>query len=36
MRIVKLICGILITTLLSVPMTSFAESNTNTDKRYSI
>lgn len=36
MRIVKLICIVLITALLSVPITSFAESNARTDKRYSV
>lgn len=36
MKIVKFVCGVLITALLSVPMTSFAENNTKTDKRYSV
>ena len=36
MRIVKFICGVITAALLSVPVTSFAENNTKTGKRYSV
>lgn len=36
MKIVKFVCGVLIAALLSVPMTSFAENNTTTGRRYSV
>lgn len=36
MRIVKFICGVLAAMLLSVSVTSFAETNTKTDNRYSV